>query len=86
MSDILAQKKVVFQGRVFTVSVDRVTYPDGRTVNMEVVRHPGSVVLIPAPAPARVVLVRQYRYVVEKWLWELPAGPRRPRCGNVTKK
>jgi ADP-ribose pyrophosphatase len=78
MSDILAQKKVVFQGRVFTVSVDRVTYPDGRTVNMEVVRHPGSVVLIPAPAPARVVLVRQYRYVVEKWLWELPAGTLEP--------
>ena len=74
MSDIIAQKKVVFQGRIFSVSVDRVTYPDGRTVNMEVVRHPGSVVLIPMPAVARILLVRQYRYVVDKWLWELPAG------------
>src|SRR3954470_10722952 len=74
MSDIHAQKKVVFQGRIFTVSVDRVTYPDGRTVNMEVVRHPGSVVLIPMPAPARVLLVRQYRYVVAHGLWELRAG------------
>ena len=74
MSDILAQKKVVFQGRIFTVNVDRVTSPDGRTVNMEVVRHPGSVVLIPMPAHARIILVRQYRYVVDKWLWELPAG------------
>jgi ADP-ribose pyrophosphatase len=78
MSDIRAQKKPVFQGRIFTISVDRVTYPDGRTVNMEVVRHPGSVVLIPMPAPARVVLVRQYRYVVDKWLWELPAGTLEP--------
>ena len=66
MSDIIAQKKVVFQGRIFSVSVDRVTYPDGRTVNMEVVRHPGSVVLIPMPAVARIMLVRQYRYVVDK--------------------
>ncbi len=78
MNDILAQKKTVFQGRIFTISVDRVTYPDGRTVNMEVVRHPGSVVLIPTPAHARVVLVRQYRYVVDKWLWELPAGTLEP--------
>jgi ADP-ribose pyrophosphatase len=78
MSDILAQKKVVFQGRIFTVNVDRVTYPDGRTVNMEVVRHPGSVVLIPMPAHARIILVRQYRYVVDKWLWELPAGTLEP--------
>ena len=78
MSDIPAEKKVVFQGRIFTVSVDRVRYPDGRTVNMEVVRHPGSVVLIPMPAPARIILVRQYRYVVDKWLWELPAGTLEP--------
>jgi ADP-ribose pyrophosphatase len=78
MSDILAQKKIVFQGRIFAVNVDRVTYPDGRTVNMEVVRHPGSVVLIPTPAPARIILVRQYRYAVDKWLWELPAGTLEP--------
>ena len=78
MSDIHAQKKTVFQGRIFSISVDRVTYPDGRVVNMEAVRHPGSVVLIPMPAPARIVLVRQYRYVVDKWLWELPAGTLEP--------
>jgi ADP-ribose diphosphatase len=78
MSDNVSEKKLVFQGRIFTVSVDRVKYPDGRTVNMEVVRHPGSVVLIPMPAPARVILVRQYRYVVDKWLWELPAGTLEP--------
>ncbi len=78
MSDIPPQKQLIFQGRIFGVSVDRVHYPDGRTVNMEVVRHPGSVVLIPMPAPARVVLVRQYRYVVDKWLWELPAGTLEP--------
>src|SRR5437762_12128799 len=78
MSDLPPQKKILFQGRIFTISVDRVTYPDGRTVNMEVVRHPGSVVLLPMPAPARIVLVRQYRYAVDKWLWELPAGTLEP--------
>ena len=48
--------------------------PDGRTVTMDVIRHRGSVVLIAMPAPDKVMLVRQYRYVVDTWLWELPAG------------
>jgi ADP-ribose pyrophosphatase len=41
---------------------------------MEVVRHPGSVVLIPMPSPQQVILVFQYRYSIGRWIWELPAG------------
>jgi ADP-ribose pyrophosphatase len=66
----------IYTGRVFRVSVDSVAYPDGRVVTMDVVHHPGSVVLLPMPAPGRIILVRQYRYVVDRWLWELPAGSR----------
>jgi ADP-ribose pyrophosphatase len=65
---------IVFKGRVFTVAVDTVAYPDGRIVKMDAVRHRGSVVLVAMPAPDRIVLIRQYRYVVDRWLWELPAG------------
>jgi ADP-ribose diphosphatase len=66
--------RVVFDGKIFTVLVDRVKFPNGNTVNVEIVRHPRSVVLIPMPDPGHVVLVRQYRYPVDQWLWELPAG------------
>ena len=69
---------LVYAGRVFTVHADDVAYPDGRVVTMDVVRHPGSVVLLPMTAPDRVLLVRQYRYAVNRWLWELPAGTRDP--------
>jgi ADP-ribose pyrophosphatase len=41
---------------------------------MEAVRHRGSVVLIPQPTPGQVILVRQFRYVIGCWIWELPAG------------
>jgi ADP-ribose pyrophosphatase len=74
----LKQSELVYKGRVFNITVDRVRYSDGREVKMECVRHPGSVVLLPMPAPDRVVLVRQYRYVVDRWLWELPAGTLEP--------
>ena len=70
----LKQSETIYEGRVFSISVDHVAYPDGRVVKMECVRHRGSVVLLPMTTPDRILLVRQYRYVVDRWLWELPAG------------
>jgi ADP-ribose pyrophosphatase len=64
----------VFAGRVFDVDRDRVRMPNGRELTVDVVRHVKSVVLIPVPEPGRVILTRQFRYAVNRWLWELPAG------------
>jgi ADP-ribose pyrophosphatase len=65
---------IVFKGRVFSVEVSQVTLPNGREVTAEVVRHPRSVVIIPMPSSGSVILIRQYRFPVNQWLWELPAG------------
>jgi ADP-ribose pyrophosphatase len=64
----------VFDGKVFDVDRDRVRMPNGRTVTVDVIRHARSVVLMPVPEPGSVILIRQYRYAVNRWLWELPAG------------
>jgi len=64
----------VFKGKVFSIDRDRVRMPNGRTVTVDVVRHSRSVVLVPVPEPGKVILVRQYRYAVNAFLWELPAG------------
>jgi ADP-ribose pyrophosphatase len=64
----------VYDGKVFDVDRDRVRMPNGREVTVDVVRHPKSVVLIPVPKPGHVILIRQYRYAVNAFLWELPAG------------
>ena len=66
--------RAVHQGRAFRTLQDRVRLPNGREATMDVVRHPASVILVPQPDPARVILVRQYRYAVDRWIWELPAG------------
>lgn len=63
-----------FKGRIFTITVDRVTLPNGRTATLDMVRHRGSVVLLPLTDDGRVVLIRQYRYALDRWIWELPAG------------
>ena len=71
-------RRTVHQARVFTITCDRVRLPNGHETTMDVVRHVRSVILIPMPDPEHVVLVRQYRYVIDRWIWELPAGNTEP--------
>lgn len=69
---------MIYDGRIVRVELDRVRLTNGRAVELEVVRHRGSVVLLPQPSPRQIVLIRQFRYVVGRWLWELPAGSLEP--------
>jgi ADP-ribose pyrophosphatase len=72
------QIRKVFEGRVFSVVVESITTRKGNTMNVEVVRHPGSVVLIPVTASGDIILVRQYRHAIGRSAWELPAGTLKP--------
>jgi len=64
----------VFAGRIFTVTVESITTPKGSTLDAEIVRHPGSVVLLPMTKEGDIILVKQYRHAIGRWAWELPAG------------
>src|SRR2546423_2872195 len=65
---------VVFRGRVFSVEVEKRRFPNGQEHQIEVVRHPPAVVVIPIESDGRVVLIRQYRAALDRELWEVPAG------------
>ena len=68
----------MFQGRIFTLSVESITLPSGHQLDAEILRHPGSVVLIPVTDHGDIVLVRQYRHAIGRTVWELPAGSLKP--------
>ena len=68
----------VFEGRIFTVNVESIVLPKGAELEAEIVRHPGSVVLVPLTEAGEVVLVRQYRPAIGRAAWELPAGSLKP--------
>lgn len=68
----------VFEGRIFTVQVETLTLPKGHELKAEVIRHPGSVVVIPVNDQGEILLVRQYRAPLGRWAWELPAGSLKP--------
>jgi len=48
--------------------------PDGSTAFRDVVVHPGAVGVVPLDDQDRVLMIRQYRPAVRRYLWELPAG------------
>jgi len=66
--------EVIYEGSVIRVEREQVTLANGHTATIEAVRHRGSVVIVAQPAPDQLVLIRQYRPVISRWIWELPAG------------
>ena len=68
----------VFEGVKF--AVDRVAYTgrEGQTLRREKVTHPGAVLVLPIMADGRIVMIRNYRFAVGQWLWELCAGTLEP--------
>lgn len=74
----LERSKTVYTGRVIEVRRDTVRTRDDRRIHMDVVRHRGSVVLVPQPDRSSVILIHQFRYVIGRWIWELPAGSLEP--------
>ncbi|MBV9573993.1 MAG: NUDIX hydrolase [Acidobacteriales bacterium] len=67
----------VYHGPVFWVTHDEVLEPTGVRARRDVVRHSGSVVVMPVEGTyprQRVLLERQYRHAAQQYLWELPAG------------
>jgi len=64
----------VYEGKIVRLDVDEVERADGSHATWEVVRHGGSVAVLPVLDDGRVVLIRQYRYGVGEEVWEVPAG------------
>lgn len=67
-----------FRGRIIRVTTDEVVLPNGHRTELEVVHHPGGAAVVAIDDRDQVCLLRQYRYVAEGWIWELPAGKLEP--------
>ena len=66
-----------YTGRVISLDLDVVRFPDGSTGTLEMVRHPGASAVLPVlndDSDPEVLLIRQYRYAAEGYLYEVPAG------------
>jgi len=67
-------RKQIFNGRLIKLYLTRQRFPNGYVADLEVVKHPGAVLIVPILPGGKVVLIRQYRPVIKSFIWELPAG------------
>ncbi|MFZ6028130.1 MAG: NUDIX hydrolase [Chloroflexota bacterium] len=74
MSFEVLHSEVIYRGRAFNVLREAVQLPDGGTVALDVIEHPGSVAIVPVDAEGNVHFVRQYRHPAREMMLELPAG------------
>jgi ADP-ribose pyrophosphatase len=73
----------IYTGRVINLDIDQVEFPDGSVGELEMIRHPGASAVLPflsepdGPDPL-VMLIKQYRYAADAYLYEIPAGRLEP--------
>jgi 8-oxo-dGTP pyrophosphatase MutT (NUDIX family) len=75
--------RVVYASAWMTVREDRVTLPDGGRSRFGVVSRAPFVTVLAVGPGDRILLVRQFRYAVGRWMWELPQGALEPGEGPV---
>lgn len=68
----------IYSGRVLDLDLDTVTFPDGSTGELEMIRHSGASAVVPvlsdAAADPEILLIRQFRHAADGPIWEIPAG------------
>lgn len=69
----------VHTGRVVSLDIDTVQFPNGTVGELEMLRHPGASAILPflddpTGDDPRVLLIRQFRHATDGYLWEIPAG------------
>ena len=75
---MLPEKKLatqqIYHGRAINVHMDTVEKPSGRKTTREIVEHGNCVAVVVIDDQDNVILVRQFRHAVGKFLLEIPAG------------
>lgn len=68
------QAEVIYKHQMFDLRNDLVKLPNGQEHYFTYVKKPPGVFILPVTRDKELVLIREFRYVVDRWLWEIPAG------------
>lgn len=64
----------IYKGRQFSFFKERITLPHNVDAEMAFVRHPGSAVIVPLFEDQTIGVIKQYRHVINEYIYEIPAG------------
>jgi ADP-ribose pyrophosphatase len=74
----LKKSELLHQGVVFDLIVDHIEYPSGKESVREVAKHPGGAVVVPVFGNGDVLMIKQFRYPIQRVIYELAAGRLNP--------
>ncbi|MEA3335409.1 MAG: GrpB family protein [Chloroflexota bacterium] len=63
-----------FRSHWHNLRQDQVRLPAGQKITFTYQEHPGFITVVPLTSDGQVVMIRSYRYTVDDWCWEMPAG------------
>lgn len=66
--------EVLYKSRTFSVVEENVTLPNGLSKKLSKIIHPGAVVILPVCEDGSLLVIRQYRPIIKKYIFEFPAG------------
>jgi ADP-ribose pyrophosphatase len=69
-------RRPVMKLGIVDVGVENAILPNGVTVDLAIVRHPGASAVVALDDDGRIAMLTQYRYAISGWLREVPAGCR----------
>jgi len=74
MEHKVLESKTMYEGRVFTAKEEKVILPSGMEAIREITLHNGGASILAVDEDDNIVLIRQYRHAVGKYVLEIPAG------------
>lgn len=71
-----SNRRPVLKLGVVDVGVESANLPNGVTVDLAIIRHPGASAIVALDAGGAIAMLTQYRHAIGGWLREIPAGCR----------
>lgn len=71
-----SSRRPILKLGVVDLGVETASLPNGVTVDLAVIRHPGAAAIVALDRDGTVALLSQWRHAIGGWLREIPAGCR----------
>lgn len=75
---VLLRNRLTYQGRKYKIRIDHLQLPNGKEGEYEYIVHPGAAMVVPVTTEGKLVMIKQYRFAVQRYLVEFPAGTLEP--------
>jgi ADP-ribose pyrophosphatase len=88
MEKLIKQNKI-YTGKAVDFYCDEVSLQNGHAASREYLGHPGAAAVLPFLNQREIILVKQYRYPIGKYTYEIPAGkldPNEPPLRGISRE